>query len=270
MRETKYILVVTLIVVLTIILGSGTAFAIDPLEDERPPEVPPDAEVQTGEVLTEVTEMATKKTHLFIERIHANEAKVSDEIEIKLRITNHDAEEIRTVVSETHRPGIEYTDPIEIGYLEYQALKIPYYRWEITLPAKGSEEVMYRIKARKGGMVTFSPAILGDEYGNSFESDPTNIEINCDPNGVCEPGESFIFCPDCTTGIADGMCDGAEDARCDPDCLSEADPDCGAISGTAAYSWALVGGIIGGVLASLLVGVITYLLIRSRRRATAQ
>ncbi|MCK4731804.1 MAG: hypothetical protein KAT65_05020, partial [Methanophagales archaeon] len=149
-----------------------------------------------------------------------------EEIEIKLKITNFDNEEIKIFVSETHRPGIEYIDPIEVKYLQYQALKIPYYSWDMTLPAKGGKEIVYHIKPQNIGMITFSPAVINDEYGNAFESNPTNIKITCNPNGKCDPGENYIFCPeDCTTGIADGICDGVVDGRIDPDCAEGYDPD---------------------------------------------
>lgn len=135
-------------------------------------------------------------------------------------------EEIKIFVSETHRPGIEYVDPIEIKYLQYQALKVPYYSWDITLPAEGSKEIVYHIKPQNIGMITFSPAVVNDEYGNVFESNPTNIKITCNPNGKCDPGENYLFCPeDCTTGIADGICDGVKDGRIDPDCAEGVDPD---------------------------------------------
>ncbi len=222
MRQIKYIVVAILVVMLL----SSIASAITPIEDERPPEVPADAEVQIGEEIEEAKEIVTKKTNITIERIHDDEAKIGEEIEIKLKITNLDNEEIKIFVSETHRVGIEYIDPIEIKYLQYQALKIPYYSWDITLPAKGSKEIVYHIKPQNIGMITFSPAVVNDEYGNVFESNPTNIKITCNPNGKCEPGENYIFCPeDCTTGIADGICDGVKDGRIDPDCAEGVDPD---------------------------------------------
>ena len=221
-RKMKYIVIVVLVVMLL----SGVASAIKPLEEKIPPEVPADAEVQIGEEIEEVEEIVTKETHITIDRIHDDEAKIGEEIEIKLEITNLDNEEIKIFVSETHRPGIEYVDPIEIKYLQYQALKIPYYSWDITLPAKGSKDIVYHIKSQSLGMITFSPAVINDEYGNAFESNPTNIKITCNPNGKCDPGENYLFClEDCTTGIADGICDGVKDGRIDPDCAEGYDPD---------------------------------------------
>jgi len=217
---------IVIVVLVGMLLSYSVVSAIKPLVEERPPELPAGAEVQIGEEIEEAKEIVTKETNMTIERIHDDEAKIGKEIEIKLKITNLDNEEIKIFVSETHRAGIEYIDPIEIKYLQYQALKIPYYSWDITLPAKGSKEIVYHIKSQNLGMITFSPAVVNDEYGNVFESNPTNIKITCNPNGKCEPGENYILCPeDCTTGIADGICDGVKDGRIDPDCTEGYDPD---------------------------------------------
>ena len=224
MRQIKFIMVAMLIVA----LFGNTVLAIEPLQEELPPDVGADAEIGTGEDLEEAEDIVTKQTNVTIERIHATKAKVNETIEIKLKVVNLDAEEDNVSIIETHMPGIEYTDMIDIEIMHYEAFEVLYYIWETVLPAEGSEEIIYHIRVRKVGMITLPPATVSDEYGNVFESSPTDIEITCNPNGKCDPGENYIFCPeDCTTGSSDGICNDMADNICDPDCLPEADPDCG-------------------------------------------
>lgn len=268
-RKTKYIVIVVLVGML---LSYSVVSAIKPLVEERPPEVPAGAEVQIGEEIEVAKEIVTKETNITIERIHDDEAKIGEEIEIKLKITNLDNEEIEIFVRETHRLGIKYIDPIEIKYLQYQALKVPYYSWDITLPSEGSKEVVYHIKPQNIGMITFSPAVVNDEYGNVFESNPTNIKIICNPNGKCDLGENYIFCPeDCTTGIADGICDGVKDGRIDPDCAEGYDPDYEALVTPTPVTPILTPRfkailVTVGILAVVVIAVLSVLLLRRRKK----
>ena len=216
-----------IIILITVILLGGMVIAIEPLNDKRPVDVPEDAEVELVEEIEEYSPTPTKETHLKIERLHKNEVHADSIAEIVLRITNEDDETIEVVVTEAHKPGLSYPDSKEIKKMQYEGLSIPYYDWTLKIPAKNSSVLMYRVKSTGVGMVMFSPAIVNDYFGNVFESAPTNIKFVCKPNGVCDSGENFIYCPgDCDTGSSDDICDGASDEKCDPDCEKEADPDC--------------------------------------------
>lgn len=216
-----------IILIITFILISSMVAAIDPLEDKRPDDVPEDAEVELVEEIEEYSPTPTKETHLKIERLHKSEVYVADTAEIVLRITNEDDETLDVIVTETHKPGLIYPDDKEIKKMQYEGLSIPYYNWNLKIPAKSSRLLMYHVKSDNGGMVMFSTAIVNDQFGNVFESAPTNIKFICKPDGVCDKGENFIYCPDdCKTGGSDNICDGASDNICDPDCEKEADPDC--------------------------------------------
>ena len=82
---------------------------------------------------------------------------------------------------------------------------------------------------------------------------------------TCGFPENFSTCPeDCPSGGWDAYCDGVEDGICDPDCLPEDDPDC------KTFPWALVGGIIGGLLAILAAAAIAvYFFVFHRKKASA-
>jgi len=46
-------------------------------------------------------------------------------------------------------------------------------------------------------------------------------------SGLCDSGEDYKSCPDdCSSGGADGYCDGVKDGICDSDCERTGDEDC--------------------------------------------
>jgi len=201
--------------------------AIEPFKEEPPVDLPPGAIPTEVEVLQPVEEVIKKDTKLVIERIHPEQIKTEETIEVALRITNYSPEKVKFFVTEFHQPGLEYPDQIEVKIRQYQGLRVSYYRWEKTLEPGEEIEIKYHLKPKGLGMILFSPAVVNDEYGNTFESSPTTLKITCRANKKCDAGESYIFCPeDCQTGSADNVCDGVDDGRCDPDCLKGADPNC--------------------------------------------
>lgn len=221
---------------------AGTTLAIDSSPEETSMELPPDAVMEKKESLKEVEEIVIKETDLSIERIHPQEIKIGERLKITLKIKNLGNERVNFLVTETHKPGLEYPDEIEIKKLTYQGLEIPYYGWNLSLDPGKSIEQEYHIIPQSLGMVLFSPAVVSDEYGNSFNSNPTTLKITCHPDGKCGPGENYIFCPeDCPTGSADGICDGVEDGICDPDCEKEEDPDCGQLKNSSIKIYILIG-----------------------------
>ena len=222
--KIKYFLFTFLIF---IFLLGGEVLAIKPLEEEPPSDLPPGIEVEEIEELEEAKEVPEKITNLTVERIHSAKVKIGETVEVTLKIENLGKEKVKYFLTETLEPNLEYPDPIEVRKWHFQALEVPYYLWEKEILPKGTQEIKYHIDPKNLGMVLFSPAIVNDEFGNNFESAPTTLEIACNPNGKCDPGENYIFCPeDCPTGSADGVCDGAEDGKCDPDCAEGVDPDC--------------------------------------------
>lgn len=220
MKKTIQIGLIT-IVILFLVSGIGLS-----TNDNWPPEVPPDADVQTGEVLVEIKDIVTKEIHITIERIHQEIAGIGEEIEITLRMSNQDDEDVDIVVSEFHIQEVGYLDPIETKTIYYQALEKHYYLWSLFLPAYGSEEIKYHIKSDFPRVITFPSAHVTDHYGNHFDSMPTIIVLECIIDGVCSPGESVLNCPeDCPTGAQDDVCDAVADGINDPDCSYGTDPD---------------------------------------------
>jgi len=238
----------------TFLLGNEV-LAIEPFKEEPPSDLPLDAIPTEVEVLQPVEEVIKKDTKLVIERIHPEEAKIDETIEVTLKITNYSPEKVKFFVSEFHKPGLDYPDQIEIKTRQYQGLKVPYYLWEKSLEPGEETEIKYHLKSKGLGMILFSPALVSDEYGNAFESSPTTLKITCRANKRCDPGENYIFCPeDCQTGSVDGVCDGAADDRCDPDCLKDADPDCQKARGVPKYFYIIISAVsVIVILAVILV-----------------
>lgn len=202
--------------------------AIKLIKDERPPNIPADAPVNVSEYTEPVQTITVHPTRLSIERKHPMEAAAGSSVTITLKLINAGSESVRATIFEDQRPGLTYPDPALISYLQYQGLRIPYFTWNVTLPAGSERTVTYHAMAQSPGMITFSSALLWDEFGNLFESAPTHIRITCVPNGRCDTGENTIYCPaDCPSGSADGICDGIADNRIDPDCVTGYDPDAG-------------------------------------------
>lgn len=223
MKKIVYIGVTALI---TILLISGMGLSIQLLDDGRPPEVPPDAEVQIGEHIEELEDIVIKETNITIERIHKENAGVGEEIEITLSLSNLDDEDVNIIVSEFHILGVDYLDPIEIKTIHYEALEEHYYSWSLSLPAHGTEVIKYHIMSDFPRLITFPPTHAADQYGNHFDSMPTLIEIRCIIDNICAEGESFLNCPgDCVSGSQDDVCDAIADGINDPDCSYGTDPD---------------------------------------------
>lgn len=217
---------IAFMLLISIIGISGTALAIKPLEDQLPSNVS-EENVKIGENIDTGT-IVSKETKMSIARIHEQEASSGDLIEITLLIKNQESSEMGVFVTEFHVTGVQYTDPIEVKYVNFQAFRLPYYGWSLNIPGNSSKEISYHIRATAPGFVSFSPATVADEFGNVFESSPTVIKIRCNANGFCEKGENFANCPeDCETGIADDSCDGVTDGKIDPDCAPGFDPDSG-------------------------------------------
>jgi hypothetical protein len=215
-----------LVSIITLILLCSAVTAIAVLKDGPPANLSPAANVTVGEYIQEKPETQAHPIKISIERVHPATSTPGTEITITLKVSNQNNERVRAKVFEDQRLGLTYLDSYEMRYHNYQAIRIPYYVWDITLEPGSSKTITYRVKPDAVGIIAFTQAMLIDEFGNQVEAAQTSIKISCIPNGVCDAGENTIYCPqDCPSGGADGICDGIPDAKVDPDCQPGFDPD---------------------------------------------
>ena len=208
----------------------STVSPISLIKDEPPSSLPTGTNITIGESIQERQDLATHPTSITVERIHQVNATPAMVIPITLKVSNRGNERVRARLTEDQRPGLQYSDPYELHYHNYEAMKIPFYSWDLTLEPGSTQTITYHVKPEGVGMIAFTAALLTDEYGNQAESAMTSIRISCMPNRICDAGENTIFCPqDCPSGSADGICDGFPDGKIDPDCTQNFDPDTGAI-----------------------------------------
>ncbi len=121
---------------------------------------------------------------------------------------------------------------------DFDAEQLNLVMWNMTIGPSESREISYTLDF---GFIPDSlfnkdfiikTAIFEQENGSQHSSNPVTAFISgpvldCDYDGVCDPGESFNNCPqDCFSGGDDGYCDGQDDLLCDPDCSPTEDPDC--------------------------------------------
>jgi hypothetical protein len=200
---------------------------------------------------------------LSIERLHPLNATPGADITVTLKVTNSGNRQVRAKVYEDQRPGATYLDSLVTKYHTYQALKIPYNAWDITLGPGATQSVTYRIRPQAVGVISFTPALVVDETGSQTEAKPTSIRVACIPNGVCDAGENTIFCPeDCPKGGSDGICDGSPDGKVDPDCVKGYDPDDPARPAATATKK----GILPGPSVAATISVLAVVFLISRRR----
>jgi hypothetical protein len=209
-----------------LMLLSTVAFGLTPLEGAVPDGVPADAEIEEDENLVEAPIVKDKSADLRLTRIIPKKAYAGEEFTVTLRVENKDDGLIEMLLIEPMRQAVTYVNAPEPSIIRYEALEVRLLRWSKTLDPGETVEYDYVMRSDSPGSVTFPPATVNDQYGNTFESKPMYVMVECVPDGVCNPGENYINCPaDCTTGIKDGVCDGVVDGRIDPDCIPEADPD---------------------------------------------
>lgn len=253
----------------TAILFIGLAFvlclcspasAIKLLEETPPADLPANATPEDVEVIeVAVTVTPVKETYLSIERIAPTTAKAGEELQIILRLRNLGSETVKATVYEDLRPGFEYPENRVVYVQRYEAYEVPYYRWDVTLSAGETEDLSYTVRVEHVGVITFTTALMQDEYGNLYESAAGSIVAECNPDGICGPGENYIFCPqDCPSGSSDGICDGVKDNATDPDCAAGFDPDSGMTTPAteqpttraAPGTWITIAGVSAGLIAA--------------------
>lgn len=220
---TKRQFLLAAVIVLALI---GSVSAISLFTEEPPAGMPADANVTIAENIQERQDLPVHMTQLSVERIAPANATPAAVVAINLKVTNRGNERVNAMLDEDQRPGCVYTDPYPVFYHNYEAMKIPFYRWNLTLEPGSTRTITYHIQPEGVGTIAFTSARLVDEYGNQVESGMTSIRVACIPNGVCDAGENTIYCPeDCPKGGSDGFCDGSPDGKIDPDCIQGYDPD---------------------------------------------
>jgi hypothetical protein len=226
--DMKHTAVLIIGIALVLCLCS-TASAIKILEETPPADLPANATPEEVEVIeVAVTVTPVKQTDLSIERIAPANALAGEELQIILRLRNKGSETVKATVYEDLRPGFAYPEDRVVYVQHYEGLEVPYYRWDVTLSAGETEDLSYTVRVEHVGVISFTTALMQDEYGNLYESAAGSIVAECDPDGICGPGENYLFCPqDCPSGGSDGVCDGVKDNATDPDCAAGFDPDSG-------------------------------------------
>jgi hypothetical protein len=258
MTPMRFLLVAVVVLAL---ISSVTAISL--FKEEPPAGMPAGANVTLGESIEEQPQLPSHPTQLTVERINPANATPALLITITLKVSNRGNERVRALLTEDQRPGLQYPDPIPLRYHNYEALKIPYYAWNLTLEPGSTQTITYHVKPEAVGMIAFTAALLTDEYGNQVEAPMTSIRVSCIPNGVCDAGENTIFCPeDCPSGGSDGICDGSPDGKVDPDCLQGADPD----SGVTPSATATKKGLLPGPSVAAIVVTLTFVFLLARRR----
>jgi hypothetical protein len=226
------------IALLVVLLIASNVAAIKMLQDNRPSDVPADAAVRVGEAVDVDPKTPPIKTDVVIERIVPEAVSAGDTFDVTLKVTNNYKDALKILLVDPQRAGIEYIGGPSTYTVEYESYVFQIFRWEETIPSGQTKSYAYKIRAGSPGTITYPPASVNDDFGNVFESRPAFTEVKCKPDGVCGPGENYVFCPgDCKTGARDDSCDGVEDGRVDPDCVMGADPDEAKPSTTTLPDW---------------------------------
>jgi len=260
MTLKRFLAAVTAILILSSIVS-----AIPLFRDNLPSNLSAGANVSVAENILEKPQTTAHPTSLSVERIHPVNATPASLITVTLKVSNRGNERVRARLYEDQRPGVQYPDSLSVRYHNYEALKIPYYLWELTLEPGSTQTVSYHIKPEGVGTIAFTAAMLSDEFGNQVESKMTSIRVSCIPNGVCDAGENTIYCPeDCPSGSSDGYCDGSPDGKIDPDCVYGYDPDAGEEPAAIPTKKGFLPGPSAAVTVLVLAGV--FIAVRNWRR----
>ncbi|MFH1404137.1 MAG: hypothetical protein ABIH11_07720 [Candidatus Altiarchaeota archaeon] len=192
----------------------------------RPDDIPANATVETGEELLEAPTTQGVSTNISITRTHKANTTVGETVKVTIRVSNNHDAPLTLLVVEPQRPGLEYINAPEPYMRTYENLQVPLMRWREEFRPGENKEYTYSIRKTGTGSVLLAAATVTDQYGKTYATPASSITFACNPDGFCQKGEDYIFCPqDCQTGSEDNTCDGIQDGRMDPDCMPEADPD---------------------------------------------
>lgn len=131
-----------------------------------------------------------------------------------------------------------------------------FYEWEILLPAYENATVGYWLIPRAVGSYVIPSSEVVINNASVYYLREAEITIRCNADSSCEPGETYLNCPeDCPSGSDDGICDGRNDASCDPDCEPSADPDCAVQTTTQTPSQDLLLPALGVITVLAIAGI---------------
>ncbi len=151
------------------------------------------------------------------------EIALGQQLSFAIEITNRESVPVTVLVRETFIPGVDYDLEPQVG--NFEAFRYEYHDWRFELAAGASRVIEFTASPQSVGYYTFLPSSI-TAGGSSYQAASRLVKVVCVADGSCGAGESYLFCPDdCSTGIADGICDQVSDDRSDPDCVSGADPD---------------------------------------------
>lgn len=192
-----------------------------------------------GVVLSRVApESAYLGQKIWITLVFENNASVLKTVTLKENLGNADFD----------KTGAKY---VETEYGE----KFWYYEWKIQLKAGENTSVSYWLVPKEIGSYVISPGKM-TVGGENYNLASWNIEIACLADEKCDTsaGENYLNCgQDCSTGLADNICDMAQDKKCDPDCDKGADSDCVKSSTIPfKYIFLFAGGVIAGLVAAII------------------
>ena len=155
--------------------------------------------------------------------LEQTEITLGERVEVRIDITNQEAQAVDVTARETLVPGIAYDLTTEQG--AYESYTFPYHDWALQIPAQSLAALTFTVAPSDVGTYQLMPTIVS-AGSSTYHASSDLLKVVCSPNGTCDPGETYIYCPqDCTTGIADGYCDMVRDRRNDPDCAGGVDPD---------------------------------------------
>ena len=148
---------------------------------------------------------------------------LGQDVEINIQVVNLEANTVDILVQEILLPNVDYDlDYVEIAQ-DGNTIRV-HQQWLEIAPG-GSETLSYVAVPTSTGHFEFKPSALL-AGAQTYRTDVVRLDVMCEPDGTCDPGESFVLCPDdCTTGLADGLCDMVADGTQDPDCEYGVDPD---------------------------------------------
>ena len=177
-----------------------------------------------GEYIQEVEEPRPPVNLEVDKYVRSEEIMLGDTLEIAIVITNNENETVEVIVEETFVPGVAYLDlePMD-GW--YEGFNFLFYDWFLEIAPKSTETVLFEVLPTSVGYYPFMPTLVS-AGGSTYRASSPIVKVVCNPNGVCDRGENYIFCPqDCGTGIQDDFCDMVADGINDPDCEYGIDPD---------------------------------------------
>jgi hypothetical protein len=186
------------------------------------------------------------------------EYTLGDEVNVNIKIFNHNSQDETFIVKERIPPETTLINPDKPNKIElFNGIQAEFFQWQITIPAQKMASVSYTIKPNKVGLYTLTPTKATSSA--IYTSSTSEFRVMCIPNNMCSEEENNEYCPeDCSLLVSDGICISEFDSICDPDC--DYDPDCNESPSSFKMVYLLI------PLAILLIIIIIYILVRILKR----